>query len=152
MLPRILLGLFGLLNLGNGLLMLAAPHLWYETVPGVVATGPFNHHFVIDIALAYVASGAFMLAGFSERRGAAAFALAGAAWPALHALFHILGWIADGFPADVINAATQVVGVVLIGFLGVALAVWRATLNEGATHDQVLSAQEARRDGARVRL
>ncbi len=141
MLPRILLGLFGLLNLGNGLLMLAAPHLWYETVPGVVATGPFNHHFVIDIALAYVASGAFMLAGFSERRGAAAFALAGAAWPALHALFHILGWIADGFPADVIN-----------GFLGVALAVWRATLNEGATHDQVLSAQEARRDGARVRL
>ena len=55
---RVLLGLLGVLNFGNGLVMLATPHRWYEQVPGVAATGPFNHHFVIDIALAYCASGA----------------------------------------------------------------------------------------------
>ena len=151
MLVRVILSVLGLLNLGNGLNMLAAPHLWYETVPGVAATGPFNHHFVIDIGLAYVASGAFMLAGFRDGRVAAAIALVGAAWPALHALFHISEWIMDGFPGDAMNAVTQVVGVVLIGFLGIVLALERA-LKEGATHDQVRSTQEDRRDGARVRL
>ena len=68
---RVILGLLGVLNLGNGLLILAAPHHWYESVPGVAATGPFNHHFVIDIALAYVASGAFMLAALRAGRSAA---------------------------------------------------------------------------------
>ncbi|HLJ70838.1 MAG TPA: hypothetical protein VKU03_05935, partial [Roseiarcus sp.] len=123
---RILLGLLGLLNLGNGLLMLAAPLRWYGLVPGVAATGPFNHHFVIDIALAYLASGAAMAAGFREGRRAAAFALAGAIWPALHAVFHIAEWLADGFPADAMDAAAQILGVVLVGFLGAGLAVWRA--------------------------
>ncbi|HLW93552.1 MAG TPA: hypothetical protein VKS78_19925 [Roseiarcus sp.] len=128
---RALSGLLGLLNLGNGLLMLVAPHHWYETVPGVVTTGPFNHHFVIDIALAYVASGAGMLAGLRPGRSAAVFALAGAIWPALHALFHISEWLAGGFPADFMNAATQVVGVVLIGLVGIALAYLQAR-KEGA--------------------
>jgi hypothetical protein len=128
---RVLLGLLGLLNLGNGLLMLAAPHRWYETVPGVADTGPFNHHFVVDIALAYVASGAFMLAAFREGRIASAVALAGAAWPALHALFHISEWLEMGFPADAMNAATQVVGVVFIGLIGIALA-FRQAREEGA--------------------
>ncbi|HLH47771.1 MAG TPA: hypothetical protein VKV96_00410 [Roseiarcus sp.] len=148
---RLLLGLLGLLNLGNGLLMLAAPHRWYESVPGVAATGPFNHHFVVDIALAYLASGAGMAAGFKTGRGLAAFALAGALWPALHALFHIAGWLSDGFPTDAPNAAAQVVGVVFIGFVGLGLALWRAQ-QEGADHVQSLSAQEDRGDGARIRL
>ena len=128
---RLLLGLLGLLNLGNGLLMAAAPHRWYETAPGVVDTGPFNHHFVVDIALAYIASGAFMLAGFRAGRIASAIALAGATWPALHALFHISEWLAIGFPADALNAATQVVGVVLVGLIGIALAL-RQAREEGA--------------------
>jgi hypothetical protein len=128
---RALLGLLGLLNLGNGLVMLAAPHRWYESVPGVAATGPFNHHFVIDIALAYVASGAFMLVALRAGRSATIVALGGATWPALHALFHISEWLNDGFPADVMNAATQAVGVVLVGLLGIALAFQNAR-KEGA--------------------
>ena len=128
---RVLLRLLGLLNLGNGLLMLAAPHRWYESVPGVAATGPFNHHFVIDIALAYLFSGAFMLAALRAGRRAALFALAGATWPTLHALFHIVEWFADGFPADAMNAVTQVVGVVLIGLIGITLAFLNAR-KEGA--------------------
>jgi hypothetical protein len=128
---RALLGLLGLVNLGNGLLMLAAPHHWYETVPGVAATGPFNHHFVIDIALAYIASGAFMLAAWRTGRSAAALALAGSAWPALHALFHIAEWLGSGFPADAMNAATQIVGVILVGLIGLALA-FQSARKEGA--------------------
>ena len=131
MIARALLGLLGLLNLGNGLLMLAAPHHWYETVPGVAATGPFNHHFAIDLALAYVASGAGMVAGFRQGPSPAAFALIGAAWPALHALFHISEWLAGGFPSDAMNAATQIVGVVVIGLAGFAFALPQAR-KEGA--------------------
>jgi len=131
MLARALLGLLGLINLGNGLLMLAAPHHWYEAVPGVAATGPFNHHFVIDIALAYVASGACMLAAWRTGRTAAALALAGSAWPALHALFHIVEWLAGGFPSDAIDAGTQIVGVVLVGLIGLTLAA-RSARKEGA--------------------
>ena len=77
---------------------------------------------MIDIALAYVASGAFMLAALRAGRSASAFILAGATWPALHALFHIVEWFAGGFPADPMDAATQFVGVVLVGFVGIALA------------------------------
>jgi hypothetical protein len=131
MLVRALLGLLGLLNLANGLLMLASPHRWYESVPGVAATGPFNHHFVIDIALAYVVSGAFMLAALRAGRSAAVFALAGATWPALHALFHIVEWFTGGFPTDPMDAATQLVGVVLVGLIGIGLSFQNAR-KEGA--------------------
>ena len=33
----------------NGLAMLVAGPLWYQTVPGAPETGPFNPHFVQDI-------------------------------------------------------------------------------------------------------
>lgn len=73
----------------NGLIMLATPREWYDAVPGVVFTGPFNPHFVRDIGCAYV------VAGFGQawraldaQRGVAA-ALAGAAFLILHAFVHI---------------------------------------------------------------
>ena len=37
----------------NGLVMWFAPHFWYETVPGVAMMGPFNLHFIRDIALVF---------------------------------------------------------------------------------------------------
>ena len=37
--------------------MLAAGPLWYETVPGVPDTGPFNPHFVQDIGVAFLVAG-----------------------------------------------------------------------------------------------
>ncbi|MFZ5728745.1 MAG: hypothetical protein A2882_05110 [Phenylobacterium sp. RIFCSPHIGHO2_01_FULL_70_10] len=72
----------GLLGLGlavNGLAMLGAPFAWYEAVPGVVKTGPFNSHFVRDVGAAYLVSGAALLV----------FARRPRAWPAL--------WAAAGF-------------------------------------------------------
>ena len=126
MLSRGLLGLIGLLHLVNGLWMIGDPQGWYWAAPGVSGTGPFNHHFIVDIGLAFLASGAGMMSGLWAGRRAASFALAGAMWPALHALFHLRQWFVGGFPSDPRIAATEALGVVLIGLSGVALASWRA--------------------------
>ena len=130
MISRSILGLLGLFHLVNGLWMLAAPNAWYWAVPGVNATGPINHHFITDIALAFLASGAFMAIGFRSRAVAAAFALAGATWPALHAVFHVWEWLADGFPRSAQIWVSEAFGVVFIGFLGLALA-WSRARKEG---------------------
>lgn len=149
---RVLLVLLGLIHLANGLFMISAPASWYAAAPGVSDTGPMNPHFIVDIGLIFVASGAGMAMGMFSGRPAAAFALAGATWPALHALFHIFEWIADGFPRDPRIAATEAVGVVFVGLLGVALAIARALNYKEPSDVQIHSARQDRGDGARVRL
>jgi hypothetical protein len=116
------LALLGLFHLGNGLWMLVAPDGWYAAVPGVNMSGPINHHFVADIGLAFVASGAGLLLGARNMRSAGAFAVAGATWPALHALLHVWGWVHMGLPASASVAMSEGVGVMLIGAVGAALA------------------------------
>lgn len=86
----------GTLLLGSGLFMLAAPASWYASVPGVSLTGPFNQHFVIDVGLAYLVSATgLLLATAWPNRQLAALA---AAWPVLHAGFHLLLWGHHGVP------------------------------------------------------
>ena len=48
-------GLMALLLAANGVAMLFASLAWYDAVPGVPATGPFNPHFVRDIGAIYLA-------------------------------------------------------------------------------------------------
>lgn len=131
MLSRGLLGLLGLFHLANGLFMVGDPDGWYWATPGVSQTGPMNHHFIVDIGLAFLASGADMAIGLRPGRIAAILALAGATWPALHALFHVWEWLAVGFPRDPRVAALEALGVVVVGLLGLALATARAR-KEGA--------------------
>jgi hypothetical protein len=119
---RILLLLLGLFHLANGLHMLIAPLAWYGAVPGVAQTGPFNAHFILDIAMAFVASGAGLMLGARRGRDAALFAIAGATWPALHALIHVEGWVTHGFPKDPGIAASEAIAVVGLAALGAALA------------------------------
>lgn len=114
--------LLGLLHLGNGLWMLVAPDGWYAAIPGVSLTGPTNHHFIADIGLAFTASGVGLLIGARAIRSAGAFAVAGATWPALHALLHLWGWIHMGVPASASVAVSEGIGVMLVGALGAALA------------------------------
>lgn len=81
-------GLAGLLG-ANAAFMLAAPFSWYEAVPGVVKTGPFNQHFVRDIGAAYLIC-AIVLAAFVWRPARVWPALlAAAGFLALHALIHL---------------------------------------------------------------
>ena len=76
---RYLAGLMGLAFAANGLAMLFASLAWYDTVPGVPTTGPFNPHFVKDIGAIYVAC-ALALGWFAwrPRQGWPAMAVAAA--------------------------------------------------------------------------
>jgi hypothetical protein len=122
MVSRWILALLGLLHMANGLTMLLAPDAWYATVPGVAQTGPMNHHFIADIGLAFLASGASMAMALRRGRVAAGFALAGSVWPALHALFHIWEWLTDHVPGTTQMWVSEGFGVVFVGALGVTLA------------------------------
>jgi len=122
---RLLLALLGAAQATNGLAMLAAPVGWYAAMPGVAMTGPLNSHFVRDIGLIFLASGAALMLGARKGRDAAVLAAAGAAWPAMHGLFHVYEWIAHGFPAVPATAVTEAVGVVLVAAFGGALAWFR---------------------------
>ena len=123
----ILVGVFYLIN---GAAMIAVPAYWYAATPGVVATGPMNPHFIRDIGLIFVASGAGFLLGARSGSTAAALALAAATWPALHALFHVWLWFAYGFPQAADVAVTEALGVVGLAAVGAWLA-WLRAKREG---------------------
>ena len=104
----------GLLLGLSGLFMLVAPALWYATVPGVVMTGLFNWHFVLDIALAYLVSGiGLMIAGTRRNQS---LAIQAASWPVAHAGFHLWLWVAHGLPSGA-ALPTEAVGVLALGLL-----------------------------------
>ncbi len=73
----------------NALIQLARPLAWYDAVPGVPLTGPFNPHFVRDIGMAYlvVALGLVWFAA-RPRQGWPALVCA-AAFLCLHAAIHV---------------------------------------------------------------
>jgi hypothetical protein len=117
--------LLGIFHTANGISMLAAPDFWYNSVPGVTLSGPANHHFIADIGLAFIASGIGLLMVLRTGATAATFALAGATWPALHALLHVWEWISDGVPSNPQQIASDFVAVMLASFVGFWLAwVW----------------------------
>ena len=86
---RIVAGLFAVILGLNGVAMLFGSFWWYNAVPGVIATGAFNPHFVRDIGMAYlVAAGG--LAWFIARPQQGWPALVGsAAFLTLHAAIHV---------------------------------------------------------------
>lgn len=113
--------LLALLGVGNGLAMLIAGRWWYGAVPGVVATGPYNPHFVRDIGAAYLAAGLAFAAraarATSRTEGAAAV---GAAFLALHGLIHLGEALGD--PAGLADLTRDFPGVLLPAILAVAAA------------------------------
>jgi len=105
---RWLAGLLGAFNALNGVVMLADGRRWYETVPGVVFTGPYNPHFVQDIGAAFLAAGLGLLARAWRVKYWPA-AIVGAGFLVLHAAIHVimlvgmmLGLCSDeAWPADI---------------------------------------------------
>ena len=73
----------------NGTFMLVNPEAWYWSVPGVPDTGPFNPHFVRDIAFVYLLSGVALAAGIVWPQQRIGLWGAAAAWQLAHALFHV---------------------------------------------------------------
>lgn len=87
----IVLGLFALSNLANGVWMLASPAHWYHTLPAAVPDfGPLNEHFVRDIGCAFtlLGVGLAIAAVLPAWRVPALAAVTG--FYLLHALVHVL--------------------------------------------------------------
>ena len=91
---RIFAAALGLFFGGNGLVMMIAPGPWYQAVPGVTETGPFNIHFVMDIGAGFVVTGAGLLWLAADRARGWPAALIGTAFVTLHALVHLVEAVA----------------------------------------------------------
>jgi hypothetical protein len=120
---RYLAGLMALVFLGNGSAMLGVPLAWYDAIPGVPATGPFNAHFVRDVGAVYLAC-ALGLAWFAWRpaQGWAAMAIA-AVWLTLHALVHVYDATCGSSPLA--DLRRDFVGVYLFAAIPLALTLFR---------------------------
>lgn len=95
---RGLAGLLALIFGFNGLAMIFAGLWWYGVVPGVVATGPYNPHFVKDIGSIYlVCAGALAWRAARPLSGQGAL-VAAAAFQILHALVHVTDAAVCGDP------------------------------------------------------
>lgn len=122
---RVLAWMLAVFYVANGAPMLAAPEWWYGATPGVAGTGPFNSHFVIDAGIAFTVSG-LMLAWGAAGAGWR-LTLAGAGFPAGHALFHIAGLLSGDSHGPI---WVEIFGVILPA----AVTLWTA---------RALKAQEA---------
>ncbi|HEY0944702.1 MAG TPA: hypothetical protein VGD81_05520 [Opitutaceae bacterium] len=73
----------------NGLFMLFDPGTWYDVVPGVKFTGPFNQHFVRDIGIIQAFLGVAYLVGVVRPAVRLELWAAATVWLIAHALFHL---------------------------------------------------------------
>ena len=122
---RLIAAILAIPTLFNGLAMLAAGPLWYETVPGVSETGPFNPHFVQDIGVAFLVAG-LALAARAWRPRYWPAAIAGAGFLAAHALIHLV-MVASGHTH---HAAFDLLAIVLSS----AAALYSAFPSQGEHH------------------
>jgi len=83
------IALVALFALFNGLYMLIDPFGWYQAVPTVKFTGPPNAHFIRDIGIAYIGSGAMLAYAAFHPAGRWLAAVAGALWLSVHGGLHI---------------------------------------------------------------
>lgn len=118
MIKRAISAIIGAASALNGAFMLIDGGRWYDTVPGLAHTGPYNAHFVADIGAAYLVSG-MALAARAWRPRYWPAALAGAAFFAMHAIIHVLDLLAHRSGAPLVD-----VGLVIVP---AAIALWAAT-------------------------
>lgn len=104
----------------NGLAMIFAPLEWYNAVPGVTGTGPFNPHFVPDIGAAYLAA-AGGLAWWAAGRGIGGV-VAAAIFLGLHMLVHLFEALTGHHAAS--DIGRDFVGVYLPALITIWIA-WR---------------------------
>ena len=112
--------------LANGAFMLTAPFAWYEWLGTVKATGPANGHFLRDIGIAYLVSGALLSYGAANLSLRWGSALAGAAWLTLHGTLHV--WeVSKGICSTTIfwEEFPATLGLPLLALIGIAVPLAR---------------------------
>jgi hypothetical protein len=120
---RWLAGLLGLAFAANGAFMLVAPLGWYDAVPGVPTTGPFNAHFVRDIGCIYlVAAGAAAWFAWRPAQGWPAL-VAAAGWLTAHAAVHVYDASCGSTPLA--DFQRDFVGVYLFAAIPLLIAILR---------------------------
>lgn len=118
----ILVVLNGLFLFGNGLFMLVAPAAWYQIVPGVTHTGPFNQHFILDIGLIQMFLGAAFGVGLIRPASRIELWAAATSWLIAHAVLHL--WeVAVGICSPSV-IARDFPAVTLPALIGIALTAW----------------------------
>jgi hypothetical protein len=97
---QVLFWLLGLVNVANGVWMLASPASWYHGLPaGVPDTGPLNLHFVRDVGAAFTTVGVAFLAAASRPAARRGVLLGATVFLALHAAVHVTDLLAGRLPA-----------------------------------------------------
>jgi hypothetical protein len=92
---------------GNGVVMLFAGPWWYDAVPGVTATGPYNPHFVRDIGSAYVVAGGALGAYALWPRQAWSAVVGSAVFQLLHVGVHVFDAVCGTKPLCTTSPATS---------------------------------------------
>lgn len=118
---RTILLLIGMIQIGNGLAMLALPGDWYQLAPGVTETGPANLHFIRDIGLAFLAAGVGLVIAARHETSIAAL-VPSAVFLGGHALLHVAEFAEHG--ATTPEMARDTLLIVLPGLLP-AFALWQ---------------------------
>lgn len=109
--------------------MLSDPAGWFAAVPGVVDTGPYNHHLVRDVGIAYLTmAGGFAAAAYWPR-AAFAILLIVAIWFVGHAATHVLDIASGALPAS--HILGDLPGVFIPAAASIFLVLWtRADFSE----------------------
>lgn len=117
-----LVTLNGIFLSANGLFMLVAPQVWYDSVPGVTDTGFFNQHFIRDIGIIQLFIGVAFIVGLLRPERRIGLWAAATLWLSAHALFHL--WeVAVGICAPS-AIPRDFPAVTLPALIGIALTLW----------------------------
>jgi hypothetical protein len=120
---KILLWIFGVMSLGNGIEMFFIPSTWFfRLVPGVPETGPFNAHLVADSGTFFIAVGVgLLIAGFDPNRHVAAVIVAAIA-NLFHSILHLYSHEAGLLSLD--HLGTEIVGIYIPTLALIAIAIY----------------------------
>ena len=119
---RVVLIVLAFLLAANGFDMLFRAQAWYESIPSVPETGPFNPHFVKDIGCAYLGSAFGLALGAWRPAWWIPAALVGAFFLAAHAIVHLVEAV-GGHPSVAAMGVVDYVGVYGPPLLVIALLV-----------------------------
>ena len=122
---RWIAAILAVFNVANGLAMLFASSLWWNSVPGVPDTGPFNPHFVQDVGAAFLVAG-LALAARAWRPAYWPAAVAASGFLVAHAAIHLV-MIATGHDH---HAGADIATIIAPA----ALALYSAFPNKGEHH------------------
>lgn len=126
----IVIGLFGLSNLANGLWMLASPAHWYINLPAdVPGSGPLNEHFVRDIGCVFTLLGIALLWSIPRRSLRVPAMVAAAAFSSAHALVHVFDQMRGLFTPEHLGFD---IGPIYVSTILLVALTWKLARDEAA--------------------